>query len=81
MLGVANSELLLQYYDLRFNNRLYANRRRFMTQYVEKFPIPDPNKKESKEIINITKEYFYSKSINFKEYQLQVGFLVQKAFK
>lgn len=40
MLGVANSTLGQQYYDTVCGNRLYAGRRRYMTQYVKEFPIP-----------------------------------------
>ncbi len=40
MLAVANSTLITKYYDAVFHNKLYAGRRRFMTQYVAKFPLP-----------------------------------------
>jgi adenine-specific DNA-methyltransferase len=40
--GVANSTFIEAFYDVRFNNKLYAGRRRFMTQYVALFPLPDP---------------------------------------
>ncbi|MCD8308167.1 MAG: N-6 DNA methylase, partial [Clostridia bacterium] len=39
-LAVANSTFIERYYDLRFNTRLYSGKRRFMTQYVEQFPLP-----------------------------------------
>ncbi|MBW2453251.1 MAG: N-6 DNA methylase [Deltaproteobacteria bacterium] len=39
-LGVCNSSFIETYYDLTFNNRLYGGRRRFMSQYVEAFPLP-----------------------------------------
>ena len=41
MLAVANSTFITKYYDAVFHNKLYAGRRRFMTQYVAKFPLPD----------------------------------------
>jgi adenine-specific DNA-methyltransferase len=41
MLAVANSTFITKYYDTVFHNKLYAGRRRFMTQYVAKFPLPD----------------------------------------
>ncbi len=41
MLAVANSTFITKYYDAQFHNKLYAGRRRFMTQYVAKFPLPD----------------------------------------
>ncbi len=39
-MAVANSTFALSYYDLCCGNRLYAGRRRFITQYVEGLPIP-----------------------------------------
>ncbi len=40
--AVGNSSFIEQFYDIRFPNKLYAGRRRFITQYVQKFPLPDP---------------------------------------
>jgi len=40
ILAVANSSLALRYYDVMFHNKLYAGRRRFMSQYVTQFPLP-----------------------------------------
>lgn len=54
-LAVANSKFIEEFYDHSFNNKLYSGRRRFITQYVEKFPLPDPETKIAEEIINITK--------------------------
>lgn len=44
MLAVANSTFITKFYDTLFHNKLYAGRRRFMTQYVSKFPLPDLKK-------------------------------------
>lgn len=57
-LAVANSSFIEKFYDHRFNNKLYASRRRFITQYVELFPLPDPAREEVKTIIAITKEIY-----------------------
>jgi SAM-dependent methyltransferase len=40
MLAVANSTFIERFYDTLFHNKLYAGRRRFMTQYVRQFPLP-----------------------------------------
>jgi adenine-specific DNA-methyltransferase len=40
-LAVANSTVALRHYDLCCGNRLYAGRRRFITQYLEELPIPE----------------------------------------
>ena len=40
LLAVANSSFIERFYDTVFHNKLYAGRRRFMTQYVRQFPLP-----------------------------------------
>jgi methylase of polypeptide subunit release factors len=40
MLAVANSSFALKFYDTVFHNKLYSGRRRFMSQYVGRFPLP-----------------------------------------
>lgn len=54
-LAVANSTFIESFYDHRFNNKLYSGRRRFITQYVEQFPLPDPACEEAKAIIELAK--------------------------
>jgi adenine-specific DNA-methyltransferase len=57
-LAVANSTFIEAFYDHRFNNKLYAGRRRFITQYVELFPLPNPARDESIAIIALAKEIY-----------------------
>ena len=57
-LAVANSTFIERFYDTRFNNKLYAGRRRYITQYVDEFPIPDPDCDMGKEIVAKTKCLF-----------------------
>lgn len=56
--AVGNSTFIEKYYDLRFHNKLYAGRRRFITQYVEKFPLPDPCSSIGKAIIVKAKQVY-----------------------
>lgn len=56
--AVANSTFAEAFYDHRFNNKLYAGRRRFITQYVEQFPLPDPALPHSKDIIALAKAIY-----------------------
>lgn len=56
--AVANSTFIEAFYDHRFNNKLYAGRRRFITQYVEQFPLPDPQTSLSRQIIEMAKRAF-----------------------
>ena len=54
-LAVANSTFIETFYDHKFNNKLYAGRRRFITQYVEQFPLPDPARAATQAIISLVK--------------------------
>ncbi len=56
--AVANSTFVEAFYDHRFNNKLYAGRRRFITQYVEQFPLPDPTTTLAREIVAATKAIY-----------------------
>ena len=80
--GVANSRLMSQYHDLCFNNKLYSGRRRYFSQYIEKYPIPDPNKSESMEIIEIVKQLNTLSSLNQEVTDLEneLNNFVEKAF-
>lgn len=56
--AVANSGFIEAFYDHRFHNKLYAGRRRFITQYVQEFPVPDARLANSKAIIELAKEIY-----------------------
>ena len=57
-LAVANSTFIEAFYDHRFNNKLYAGRRRFITQYVEQFPLPDPTSREAIAIVKLVRTIY-----------------------
>lgn len=59
-LGVFNSTFIEQFYDAHFANKLYSGRRRFMTQYVSEFPLPDPECEASRKVIKMAQELFQS---------------------
>lgn len=59
--GVSNSTFMTKYHDLVFNNKLYSGKRRYFTQYVENYPLPDLNSLPVKQIISIVKK------LNFEE--------------
>lgn len=54
--GVANSDVMIHYHDLCFNNKLYSGRRRFLTQYIEQYPMPTPSSRYAQEIIRLVKQ-------------------------
>jgi hypothetical protein len=80
-LGVANSSFIAEYYDLRFANRLYAGRRRFIKQYVEEFPLPDPQGAEAKRIAATARDIFDLKDrADTVKIEADLDRLVRKAF-
>jgi adenine-specific DNA-methyltransferase len=79
--AVGNSTFIEKFYDLRFNNKLYSGRRRFITQYVEKFPLPDPYNSLGNEIIIKAKRiYDYAASPESENLQKELNRLVWLAF-
>lgn len=42
IIAVGNSSFCTWFYDSACGNYLYAGRRRFMTQYIERLPLPEP---------------------------------------
>lgn len=58
ILGVFNSTFIERFYDTHFANKLYSGRRRFMTQYVAEFPLPNPQSGASVRIRKLSRELF-----------------------
>ncbi len=80
MLAVANSTVATQFYDYRFHNKLYARRRRFMTQYVGEFPLPDLSRPVCQEIVNHTQRLLDSPPDRVARIQTELQWLVEQAF-
>ncbi len=79
--AVGNSTFIERFYDQRFNNRLYAGRRRFMAQYVEKFPLPNPDSSLGEAIIAKAKEiYQHTPSSQAERMEVELDAMVWKAF-
>ena len=78
--AIGNSTFIERFYDLRFHNKLYAGRRRFITQYVEKFPLPDPCSALSKAIVAKAKRiYECTPSSETAQLQEELDIMVWKA--
>lgn len=87
MLAVANSNLATRFYDTVFHNKLYAGRRRYMTQYVESFPLPRLNTKLAQQIVTAVKRLVHQTSETGKRHadelkadELQLDRWVESAF-
>lgn len=79
--AVGNSTFIERFYDYRFNNRLYAGRRRYSTQYVEKFPLPDPRRPLGRAIVDKAKVIFENVlSPRASTLAEEIDFLVWEAF-
>jgi adenine-specific DNA-methyltransferase len=82
MLAVANSSFVLKFYDAVFHNKLYSGRRRFMSQYVNRFPLP--HLKSSQDILSLMPKVLNAAakqdSERLEPLQDQMDELVWKAF-
>lgn len=79
--GVANSKLMTKYHDLVFSNKLYAGRRRYFSQYVQNYPLPDMQSVEANEIIDIVKKINATEDeVEIAELAAELEYQVAKAF-
>ena len=53
--GISNSKTITKYHDLKFNNKLYSGRRRYLAQYIEKYPIPQPHTEITDKIVDLVR--------------------------
>ncbi len=58
ILSVGNSSFIETFYDYKFGNKLYSGRRRFMTQYVRQFPLPDLESGLTGQIIDLARTLY-----------------------
>ena len=79
-LAVANSLFIEKYYDHKFNNKLYSGKRRFMKQYVEQFPLPNPDNRISKDLAELAKEIALNPSKDNHDLIDRINQLVFEAF-
>ncbi|WP_063059846.1 Eco57I restriction-modification methylase domain-containing protein [Nocardia sienata] len=79
MMGVANSSLGLRYYDAVCGNRLYSGRRRWITQYVSRLPLPDPGTPAAVAIVRRVRE-LAEEPESGREGQAELDEMVDRAF-
>lgn len=80
MMAVANSSLGTRYYDLACGNKLYSGRRRYITQYVERFPLPDPATPEARKIIDLVSVLVGGGCVDVSGIEEEIDALVWRSF-
>ncbi len=80
--GVANSKLMTRYHDLAFNNKLYAGRRRYLTQYVGKYPIPPLKHPSAQQVVHLVKQLVFGAPlpVDRKRLEAEIDLAVEEAF-
>lgn len=53
--AIANSQLMNRFHGIEFQNVLYSGRKRYLTQYVDNYVLPDPSSIYSRKIVEVTK--------------------------
>jgi adenine-specific DNA-methyltransferase len=82
ILGVANSSLMACYHDLAFQNKLYSQRRRHLTQYITEYPLPDPSATPCRQIVKLVRRLVHESPEPGERVELesQIDLLVAEAF-
>ncbi|MEC0803582.1 Eco57I restriction-modification methylase domain-containing protein [Bacillus atrophaeus] len=80
--AVANSGFMSKFHEIEFQNKLYAGRKRYLTQYVKNYPLPDPTSTYSQRIIEIVKEITHNNlsEEEIKQYETEIETEVTQAF-
>ena len=78
-LAIANSSFIEKYYDIKYNNKIYAGKRRFMAQYVSDFPLPDPSHPLSREAIKMVNRIIRTEIFN-EEDKAKLDTIVESIF-
>ena len=60
ILGLCNSKYMEKYHDSMFQNKLYSGKRRYVSQYINKYPMIDPDSIQAKRIIKLVKKILES---------------------
>lgn len=81
IMALANSSIMSKYHELRFQNKLYSGRKRYFSQYVERYPMPHYRGPEADRIIKLTKVLALSDDIeNPEKCEDEINRLVAKLF-
>lgn len=62
ILGVANSSLMDTYHSLAFQNVLYSGKRRYLAQYVNRYPLPNLENASTRKLIKYVKQCLLSEN-------------------
>ncbi len=80
--AIANSKFMTRFHEIEFQNKLYSGRKRYLTQYVKNYVLPDPNLASSQRLIQLGKalsEPDVSKA-EILAYEQEIEHQVQHAF-
>ena len=77
--AVANSDVMQKYHTIKFQNVLYSGRKRYITQYVKEYLLPDIENTYSKKIIALMQSMLEEEKYN-KKFEEKINYYVQKCF-
>lgn len=82
ILALANSDAMDRYHEIKFQNKLYSGKRRYITQYVENYPIPSIDQPGAKIIIQLTKQLQEASNIQEKiDLEKKINLLITSLIK
>lgn len=80
LLAILNSELMYKYHEIMFPNKLYSNKKRFNSQYLEKYPIASIDNPISKKIISLVKKLISNEIENISSIENQLNNLCEELY-
>lgn len=80
--AVANSKFMTKFHEIEFQNKLYSGRKRYLTQYVKRYLLPDPSSIHSQKLIQIAKILTHNtlNAEEIKKYEIEIEVEVNLAF-
>ena len=82
IMALANSCLMTRYHELAFQNKLYSGRRRYLAQYVSRYPLPKLRADQGSMLVSVAKRLALGNVSDSEQIALEEGIerLAAKAF-
>ena len=80
--AVANSSIMNKFHEIEFQNVLYSGRKRYLTQYVKNYLLPNPNNEHSKNAISLVKKIINQQlsPVQISAIETEIDLEIEKSF-
>lgn len=78
--GVCNSRLMNYYHSLMYNNKLYAGRKRYFSQYIENYPLPRFSSANFQAVVALVKQLNNTETLDKSDLENKLNKLINEAY-